>query len=133
MSIKVIRMELKGIITSGKGEGAFFMSQPVYQEQFKEKLNFSPFPGTLNIKINDKDIDNLHKVPENKMTNIEGKEKFGDVLLIKAVLNDKIEGAIVFPKRTTHKENIIEFIAPQNIKEELGIKDGDSVKIILEY
>ena len=133
MSIKVIKMELKGIITSGKGKGAYFMSQTVYQEQFKEKLNFSPFLGTLNIKINDEEINKLHRVPESMMTNIEGREKFGDVLLIKAVLNDKIEGAIVFPKKTTHKENIIEFIAAENVKEELGIKDGDNVKIILEY
>ena len=126
-------MELKGIITSGQGKGAYFMSQPVYQEQFKEKLNFIPFPGTLNIRIGEKDINGLHEVPLEKMTNIEGGENFGEVLLIKAVLNDKIEGAIVFPKRTTHKENIIEFIAPQNIKEKLGIKDGDPVKINIKY
>ena len=126
-------MELKGIVTSGQGKGAYFMSQPVYQNQFKEKLNFIPFPGTLNIKIDVKEIDSLHEAPEEKIINIKGGENFGDVLLIKAVLNGKIEGAIVFPKRTTHGENIIEFIAPQNIKEKLGIKDGDSVKINLEY
>lgn len=126
-------MEIKGIVTSGQGKGAYFMSQPIYQTQFKEKLNFNPFPGTLNIKIDEKEIDNIHNIPEDKMTNIEGKENFGDVLLIKAVLNDKIEGAIVFPKRTTHGENILEFIASKNIKEKLGIKDGDSVKITLEY
>ncbi len=125
-------MEIKGIVTSGQGKGAYFMSQPVYQTQFKEKLNFSPFEGTLNIKIGEKEIEEIHSVPQDKLIKIEGKENFGDVLIIKAVLNDKIDGAIVFPKRTTHGENILEFIASKNIKEKLRIKDGDLVKINLE-
>ena len=124
-------MELKGIVASGLGKGAYFMSQPVYKMQFKEKLNFIPFPGTLNIKIDENGIDSIRKLPEDKMTNIKGSENFGDVLLIKAILNNKIKGAIVFPKRTTHGENIIEFIASQKIKEKYGIKDGDLVKITI--
>jgi len=126
-------MEIEGIVVSGQGKGAYFMSQPVYIIQFEEKLNFSPFPGTLNIKISQKEIDNIHKIPEDKLTNIEGKENFGDVLIIKATLNDEIDGAIVFPKKTTHGENILEFITHQNLKGSLGIKDGDNVKITLEY
>ncbi|MGZ7208528.1 MAG: DUF120 domain-containing protein [Methanobacterium sp.] len=124
-------MELKGIVTSGQGKGAYFMSQPVYKAQFKQKLNFIPFPGTLNIKIHQMEIDGIHNLPQDEMIKIEGKENFGDVLLIKAVLNDKIKGAIVFPKRTTHGENILEFISSQNIKDALGVKDGDSVKITI--
>ncbi|MGB9936382.1 MAG: DUF120 domain-containing protein [Methanobacterium sp.] len=126
-------MEIKGIVTSGQGKGAYFMSQSVYQIQFKEKLNFTPFPGTLNIKIDEEEINSIHKVPEDKLISIKGKENFGDVLVLKAFLNDTIEGAIVFPKRTTHGENILEFITSMNLKESLGIKDGDEVKLIIEY
>ncbi len=126
-------MEIKGIITSGKGEGAYFMSLPIYKVQFEDKLNFSPFPGTLNIKIGSEEIDLIHKIPQDKLKIIEGKENFGDVLLIKAVLNGKINGAIIFPKKTTHGENILEFIAAQNIKDELRVKDGDTVKIRFEF
>lgn len=126
-------MEVKGIITSGQGKGAYFMSLPVYKTQFKDKLNFSPFPGTLNIKIGPKEIDNIHDIPKDKLKIIKGKENFGDVLLIKAVLNEKIDGAVVFPKKTTHGENILEFIAAENIKKKLNVEDGDSVKIRFEY
>lgn len=52
---------------------------------------------------------------------------------MKATLNDEIAGAVVFPKKPTHKENILEFISQQNLKESLGLKDGDNVKIILKY
>jgi len=126
-------MEIKGIITSGMGKGAYFMSMPVYKDQFKEKLDLNPFPGTLNIKISEEQINNIHKIPEDKLKTIKGKEKFGDVLLIKAVLNNKIDGAVIFPKKTKHGENILEFIAAENIKKELNLKDGDSVKISLKY
>ncbi|WP_424354461.1 DUF120 domain-containing protein [Methanobacterium sp. MBAC-LM] len=126
-------MDIKGTVTSGQGKGAYFMSLPVYKTQFEKQLNFSPFPGTLNIKISEEEIDTIHRIDEDKLKIIEGKENFGDVLLIHATLNDEIEGAIVFPKKTTHKENILEFITSKKLKETIGIKDGDSVKISLKY
>lgn len=125
-------MDIKGTVTSGQGKGAYFMSLPVYKTQFEKQLNFSPFPGTLNIKIGEEEIDTIHSINEDKLEVIEGKENFGDVLLIHATLNDEIDGAIVFPKKTTHK-NILEFITSKKLKETMGIKDGDSVKISLNY
>ena len=38
-------------------------------------------------------------------------EGFGAVKYIEAKLCDKINGAIVFPAKTTHEENYLEFIA----------------------
>ncbi len=126
-------MDIIGTVTSGQGKGAYFMSKTFYKNQFENQLNFSPFPGTLNIKINPREIDNIHEIDKDKLKVIKGEGNFGDVLILKATLNDKIDGAIVFPKKTTHGENILEFITSQNIKETLGIKDGDSVKITIEY
>ncbi len=125
-------MKIKGIVTSGQGKGAYFMSLPIYKTQFEKQLNFIPFPGTLNIKISKKAIDTIHQIDEDKLKTIKGKENFGDVLLVKATLNDKVDGAIVFPKKTTHGENILEFITSKNLKETFSIKDGDPVKITLE-
>jgi riboflavin kinase len=126
-------MEIKGIVISGQGKGAYFMSKPFYKSQFEKKLNFSPFPGTLNVKISKSEINNIHDIKNDNLEKIKGEGTFGDVLLIKATLNDNIRGAVVFPKRTTHGENILEFITSDNLKESLGIKDGDEVKLNLEY
>ena len=126
-------MDIKGIVTSGQGKGAYFMSLPVYKTQFEKQLDFSPFPGTLNIKISEEEIDTIHSIDEDKLKIIEGKENFGDVLLIQATLNEEVDGAIVFPKKTTHKENILEFITSKKLKDTMGIKDGDYVKITLKY
>lgn len=126
-------MDIKGTVTSGQGKGAYFMSLPVYKTQFEKQLNFSPFPGTLNIKISEEEIDAIHSIAEDKLKIIEGKDNFGDVLLVHATLNNEIDGAIVFPKKTTNKENILEFITSKKLKDTIGIKDGDSVKITLRY
>lgn len=126
-------MEIKGIVISGQGKGAYFMSKSFYKTQFLEKLNFKPFPGTLNLKISNNEIDIIQDIKKDKLEKIKGEGNFGDVLLIKATLNNDVRGAVVFPKKTTHGENILEFITSINIKETLGIKDGDEVKISLEY
>ena len=126
-------MDIKGTVTSGQGKGAYFMSLPVYKTQFEKQLNFSPFPGTLNIKISEEEIDAIHSIGEDKLEIIEGKDNFGDVLLVHATLNNEVDGAIVFPKKTTNKENILEFITSKKLKDTMGIKDGDSVKITLRY
>lgn len=44
---------LEGRVVSGMGEGAYYMSLEGYRKQFREKLGYEPFPGTLNIKLSD--------------------------------------------------------------------------------
>jgi CTP-dependent riboflavin kinase len=43
-----------------------------------------------------------------------------------------IIGAVILPeeKVRVHPKNIIEIIAPQNIKASLNVKDGDSVTVV---
>ncbi|MFA4936532.1 MAG: DUF120 domain-containing protein, partial [Candidatus Methanoperedens sp.] len=45
-SIKV----LSGKVITGLGEGQYYISLEGYRTQFREKLGFDPYPGTLNIK-----------------------------------------------------------------------------------
>ena len=45
-------IELSGSVISGLGEGAYYMSLKGYTKQFKVKIGYIPFPGTLNIKLN---------------------------------------------------------------------------------
>ena len=56
-------------------------------------------------------------------------EGFGAVKYIKARLNDEITGAIVFPAKTTHEENYLEFIAKDKLRDKLNLEDDDVVTI----
>ncbi len=127
--VKVIKMEIVGIIISGMGKGTYFMSQKVYLDQFQEKLHFKPFVGTLNIKIDADGINTIQNIPNTEFETISGMNKLGDVKFINAVLNNSVKGAIVFPAKTKHTTDILEFIAGENLREVLKLKDGDSVNI----
>jgi riboflavin kinase len=47
-------VELKGILVSGMGEGAYYMALKGYTKQFKSKIGYVPFPGTLNVRLDQK-------------------------------------------------------------------------------
>jgi len=54
-------ISFKGKIVTGMGEGAYYMSLEGYKKQFRDKLGYEPFPGTLNVKIEDKFYMNSRK------------------------------------------------------------------------
>lgn len=122
-------MEIKGIIVSGMGKGTYFMSQDIYKKKFEEKLNFTPFVGTLNIGIDVNEIRLIKSIPQGKFDVIKGEGTFGDVKLVKAILNDEVEGAIVFPVKTKHPEDVLEFISAKKLRESLKLEDGDIVTL----
>ena len=122
-------MRLNGEVTTGLGKAAFFLSQDFYVENFIANCGFKPFPGTLNVIVDDKYLNEINEVKDNCENIIEPDEGFGAVKYIKAVLNDEINGAIVFPAKTQHTENYLEFIAEAKLRDELNLEDGDTVTI----
>jgi riboflavin kinase len=124
-------MKISGLITSGSQKGAFFMSQEIYASQFKEKLGFKPFKGTLNILISEESLDKVRKIKDRDLDFITGAEGFGDVAFVKTRINDEIDGAIIFPVKTNHPDEFLEFIASENVRKSLKLRDGDEVYLTL--
>lgn len=122
-------MKVEGIVTTGLGKGAFFLSQDFYKNALNEKCGFIPFPGTLNIIIPTDYLNEINEIKENCENIIKPEGDFGAVKYIEATLNDDIKGAIVFPAKTVHEENYLEFIAPMKLREELELEDNDKVTV----
>jgi len=120
-------MKIQGTITSGYGRGAYFLGQEFYKSKFNQKCGFAPFPGTLNISVPEEYLENIKKLKTNCTNIIKPKKGFGGVKYIKATLNNDITGAIVFPDKTSHEENYLEFIAKNNLRKKLNLNDGDIV------
>ena len=119
-----------GVIARGLGEGAYFMSMQHYKKEIKNKLGFGAYPGTLNLRVSKNQFDALKNTMPIK---IDGIEKNGKILGGARCYRAKIKGingAIIIPDLTKHK-NIIEFIAPVHLKSELKLKDGDKVTVEL--
>ena len=122
-------MRIDGEVTTGLGKAAYFLSQEFYTKEFKKNLGFVPFPGTLNIIVSDDYLDEINRIKNTCENLIKPDEGFGAVKYIEATLNDKIKGAIVFPAKTTHEENYLEFISENKLRDELMLNDGDIVSI----
>ncbi|RLG72847.1 MAG: riboflavin kinase [Thermoprotei archaeon] len=126
---------IRGIVTTGLGEGRYYLMLNGYIKQFREKLGFKPYPGTLNLKLkNLEDVVKKARLLKTPGIVIEGFSNgirtYGRVKAFKARINDLTDDvAVVLPERTSHGFDILEIIAPFNIRERLGLKDGDEVTV----
>ncbi len=122
-------MKIDGEVTTGLGKAAYFLSQDFYTKEFEKNLGFIPYPGTLNIVVDEQHLDEINKIKDECENLIKPDTEFGAVKFIEAILNDKINGAIVFPAKTTHEENYLEFISECKLRDEFNLNDGDIVRL----
>jgi riboflavin kinase len=131
-------VELTGIVTSGMGEGRHYISLPGYMEQFRERLGYEPFEGTLNVDLDDDSVRARARMDALDPVGIDGWEDdertYGPAFCwpatIETVDDRRYEQAhVIAPERTHHGEDQLEIIAPDKLREELGLEDDDHVTI----
>ncbi|HVQ01068.1 MAG TPA: DUF120 domain-containing protein [Candidatus Thermoplasmatota archaeon] len=127
------KIVFKGKVISGMGEGTYYTKQGGYADQFKKKLGFAPYPGTFNIEIEYIERNKLRLLRNHSGIVIDEfkneNRTFGSVICYKATVN-AIEGAIVMPKRS-HYATVLEVISPYCLRDKLGVKDGDTVEVVV--
>jgi riboflavin kinase len=119
---------MRGILAAGLGRGQYFISREGYSRQFLHHLGFVPFPGTLNVLLEE-------PFPaEQQAIKIEGFQEdgrsFGECKCYRIRLSG-IDAAVVVPERSRYPPDLIEVVAPVQLRRALGLKDGDSVEITL--
>jgi len=126
-------LRLEGRVFTGIGEGAYYISHPFYERQFIKKLGFKPYPGTLNIRLTSESMKNRKRLESMEGILIEGfmnkDRSYGSVKCFKALINGSVEGGILLIERTHYGPDVIEIIAPMNLREKLNLKDGDLVRV----
>ncbi len=130
---EVSYMKVIGKVFTGLKEGAYYVTRKYYQKQFIEKLNFKPFPGTLNLKlIEPKDRAVIEVLPCIFIPGIRTKYRsYGWVKCFPAIIQGKYEGCLITLERTHYDSSVVEVISPYHLRKELGLKDGDIVEIDL--
>lgn len=125
------KVTLSGAVTTGFGEGGYYINQEGYKEQFARKLGFQPYEGTLNLKLSQQDRPTLELLKNAKGIEIagftRGKRTFGAVKCFPANIGN-LECAIVMPKRSHYKE-VIEVICKVHMRRTLSLSDGDQVEL----
>jgi len=123
---------LIGSVITGLGEGQYYTALDGYKTQFRERLGFEPFPGTLNIKLDNQSLEVRKKMVGGiKIKGFAAQNRtFGGGKCFNAKIQE-IGGAVILPDRTHYPEDIIEVIAPVNLREHLSLRDGSEVQIEL--
>ena len=124
---------LAGRLATGIGRGKTFTQLDWARRQFSEKLGIDPFPGTLNVIVDDPDSMpvwvRLKRTEGVRMENPNNGPHDCDAKCWSVSIGGKIEGAIVFPLVENYPPAQIELIAEIGVREALGIEDGDTVAL----
>ena len=124
---------MSGVVFSGLSEGSYYMSLEGYRKQFRSKLGFDPYPGTLNLRIGKEDLSERKLLESFPHIYIEGfanaQRSYGPAKCFKSIVNERIPSAIVLPIRAHYGEDVVEIIAPQLLRKQLRLKDGDTVRV----
>jgi len=125
---------LEGVVFTGLGEGAYYISKERYRKQFIEKLGFDPYPGTLNLKLTtDYDVKTRSELEAYPAVEIEGFKNedrtFGHVKCYPVIIENKVKGALISALRSHYGASVIEVIAPVFLRNQLKLKDGHKVKV----
>jgi riboflavin kinase len=134
------RVELTGTVTGGMGEGKHYISLPGYMEQFRDRLGYEPFAGTLNVELGDESVRRRAAMESLSPVPIDGWEDddrtYGPAVCYPATLRTTDGGRyedahVIAPERTHHDEDQLELIAAPKLRDELGLADGDHVTVLV--
>lgn len=125
------RLNIRGRVASGLGEGRYYLAQRGYTDQFKQKLGFAPYPGTLNLELVGPETNKLRilkSTPAIQIEEFQAKDRtFGAVDAWRARIGT-LECALILPKRTHHARTV-EVISPEFLRDKLAVKDGDEIEV----
>ena len=128
------KISLSGKVTSGLGEGRYYLSQPGYVVQFTERLGYSPYPGTLNIRVGVEALRKASLVSGWTGVRIDGFHASGRTFGGASCFSARMNGHpchLIYPDRS-HYKDVIEFIARDRLRDALHLKDNDVVEVAIE-
>jgi riboflavin kinase len=122
---------LHGEAESGLGIAAAFTELDWVRRQFAEKLGLDPVPGTFNVRV--VGTDELARwarlVARLAIRLDEPLESSCVALCSRALINERLLGAVVVPGVPGYPADKVELIAEKNIRAALGISDGDLITL----
>ncbi len=128
------RLTFDGTVASGLGEGRYYLSQPGYVVQFSERLGYAPYPGTLNVRVGAAGLAQVALVGHWTGIRIDGFQASGRTFGGATCFSARLNGHachLIHPDRT-HYRDVVEFVAAGCLRDALGVRDGDLVRVELE-
>ncbi|MBQ7702117.1 MAG: DUF120 domain-containing protein [Candidatus Methanomethylophilaceae archaeon] len=125
---------IHGTVSSGMGEGGYYICQKGYVDQFKDMLGFVPYEGTLNLTVDKDDLEKIDLLRRPSDLILKGftsdGRSFGDVFVYKARIKN-MDCAIVMPERS-HYRTTLEIVCQYHLRRTLSLTDGSRVDLKVE-
>ncbi|MFH1447566.1 MAG: DUF120 domain-containing protein [Candidatus Micrarchaeota archaeon] len=124
------KLKLKGTVISGMKDGKYYMGFGEYRKQFKQKLSFVPYSGTLNIKIDDLEAKLILADRKGETINgfSHGQQVLGDIKCFPCIIGKRIKCFVVLPSRSHYGLDVLELVSKDNLRKKLKLKDGDTIE-----
>ena len=122
------KIKLSGKVFSGQGRGEKFLELPWVKRQIKAKLDFTPYNGTLNIKLSEESAKRRKLLEKAASVKICPPEGFCSGTVVNASIG-ALDCAIVIPEVAGYPEDVLEIIAPANLRQQLQLEDGDEITV----
>ena len=124
-------ISLRGAVTSGLGQGAYFVGLEWVRTIIQELIGFDPYPGTLNLRLVDVETclawRGIRAGPALLLTP-PPPEQCG-ARLIPVVVAPDIPAAVVVPDVTRYGDDMLEIVAAIHVRSRLGLQDDDRVTV----
>lgn len=125
-------VEVEALVERGLGEGAYYVS--IYSPSFERALGFKPYPGTLNARVYGASSSLRDCLDSGGHVLVEppvGSRGLKPVLVYRAELvgEPRARVYLVKPLASKHGDDVIELISNTYLREALGLRDGDVVRV----
>jgi riboflavin kinase len=118
----------EGTVFSGEGRGKKFVELPWFKRQVEEKLGFSPYLGTLNLLLTEKNVENRRLLEVSDGLTVEPQTGYYSGIMFRANING-LECAVVIPIMPNYPNDVLEVIAPIYLREKLKLTNGSLVTV----
>ncbi len=131
--------KITGVVFTDLGQGASFMGLEWVQRVIRERVGFTPYPGTLNLSLESPEEMELWKDLKMSMKGVDVPPAEASFCHARCFLA-RIEGpsggqkdsktvAVLVPEVDNYPPDKLEVIAPFHVKDTLEIKDGDQLTL----
>ena len=122
------QITFEGKVFSGSGEGRKFIALPWVTRQIEEKLGFTPYLGTLNIRLTKESA--LRKKMLEKATKFEilPENNYCTGILFEACVKG-LGCAVIQPQIPSYPNDVLEVVAASKLRERFKLEDGSQVSV----
>jgi riboflavin kinase, archaea type len=125
------KIAFEGTVFSGEGRGKKYVALPWFKGQVEEKLGFSPYLGTLNLRLTGKNAEKRSLLETADGMVVKPQAGYYSGILFRGTI-DALECAVVIPIMPNYPNYLLEVIAPVYLREKLKLVDGSLVEVSVE-